>query len=88
MLGFGGTFSIESPSSYSPVAKGVIRDLGIDVSSYSRHLDNKVYPSFGLKQKIFFTRKPSAPIILLSSLPINAARTPRRPGKSSRPQRP
>ena len=57
MLGFGGTFSIESPAPYSPVAKGVIRDLGIDVSSYSRHLDNKVYPSFGLKQKIFFDQE-------------------------------
>jgi hypothetical protein len=35
MLGFGGTYSIESPAPYSPVAKGVVRDLGIDVSSYS-----------------------------------------------------
>ena len=37
MLGYGGTYSIESPAPYSPVAKGVIRDLGIDVSSYSKH---------------------------------------------------
>jgi spermidine dehydrogenase len=57
MLGFGGTFSIESPAPYSPVAKSVIRDLGIDVSSYSRHLDDKVYPSLGLKQKIFFDQE-------------------------------
>ncbi len=57
MLGFGGTYSIESPAPYSPVAKGVIRDLGIDVSSYAKHNDEKLYPSLGLKQKIFFDRE-------------------------------
>jgi spermidine dehydrogenase len=57
MLGFGGTFSIESPAPYSPVAQGVVRDLGIDVSSYSRHLDSKLYASLGLKQKIFFDQE-------------------------------
>jgi spermidine dehydrogenase len=57
MLGFGGTFSIESPAPYSPVAKGVIRDLGIDVSSYAKHLDEKAYDSLGLKNKYFFDRE-------------------------------
>lgn len=57
MLGFGGTFSIESPAPYSPVAQGVVRDLGIDVSSYSKHLDSKLYASLGLKQKIFFDQE-------------------------------
>ena len=41
MLGFGGTFSIESPAPYSPVAKGVIRDLGIDVSTYTKAFGQK-----------------------------------------------
>jgi spermidine dehydrogenase len=57
MLGFGGTFSIESPAPYSSVAKGVIRDLGIDVSSYAKHLDKKPYDSLGLKKKYFFDRE-------------------------------
>ena len=57
MLGFGGTFSIESPAPYSAVAQGVVRDLGIDVSSYSKHLDNKLYTSLGLKQRIFFDQE-------------------------------
>jgi len=57
MLGYGGTYAIESPAPYSPVAKGVIRDLGIDVSSYSRHNDDKLYPSLGLKPKIFFDQE-------------------------------
>src|ERR1700677_1542068 len=57
MLGFGGTYSIESPAPYSPVAQGVVRDLGIDVSSYSKHLDSKLYASLGLKQKLFFAQE-------------------------------
>src|SRR5271156_1084272 len=57
MLGFGGTYSIESPAPYSPVAKGVIRDLGIDVSSYARHNDKALYPSLGLKERIFFDKE-------------------------------
>jgi spermidine dehydrogenase len=57
MLGYGGTYAIESPAPYSPVAKGVIRDLGIDVSSYSKHNDDELYSSLGLKPKIFFDQE-------------------------------
>src|ERR1700753_3776835 len=57
MLGFGGTFSIESPAPYSPVAKGVIEGLGIDVPSYSKHLDDRPYDSLGLKKKYFFDKE-------------------------------
>jgi len=56
-LGFGGTFSIESPAPYSPVAKGVIEELGIDVPSYSKYLAKNLYPSFGLHPKIFFDKE-------------------------------
>ena len=50
-LGFGGTFSIESPAPYSAVAKGVIEELGIDVSSYSKYFNKNLYPSAGLRPK-------------------------------------
>lgn len=43
-LGFGGTFSIESPAPYSAVAKGVIQELGIDVPSYRKYFDKNLYP--------------------------------------------
>ncbi len=56
-LGFGGTFSIESPAPYSAVAKGVIEELGIDVPSYSRYFDKKLYPSAGLRPRIFFDKE-------------------------------
>jgi spermidine dehydrogenase len=53
-LGYGGTFSIESPAPYSKVARGLIEELGIDVSSYPKYHDAKLYPSFGLHPRIFF----------------------------------
>src|SRR5208282_340608 len=53
-LGFGGTFSIESPAPYSAVAKGVIEELGIEVTSYSKYVDRKLYSSLGLSPHIFF----------------------------------
>jgi spermidine dehydrogenase len=56
-LGFGGTFSIESPAPYSAVSKGVIEELGIDVPSYAKHLDKNLYRSFGLRPKIFFDKE-------------------------------
>ncbi len=56
-LGFGGTFSIESPAPYSAVAKGVIEELGIDVPSYSKYLNKNLYRSQGLRSKIFFDKE-------------------------------
>ena len=56
-LGFGGTFSIESPAPYSAVAKAMIEELGIDVPSYSKYLDKNVYDSRGLRPTIFFDKE-------------------------------
>ena len=56
-LGFGGTFSIESPAPYSAVAKGVIEELGIDVPSYSKYFDKHLYRSFELYPKFFFDKE-------------------------------
>jgi spermidine dehydrogenase len=57
LLGFGGTFSIESPAPYSSIAKAMITDLGIDVASYPQYVDKKLYPSQGLSEHIFFDKE-------------------------------
>ena len=57
MLGFGGTFSIESPAPYSAVAKGLIEELGIDVPAYPKYANRDLYRSFGLGPKIFFDKE-------------------------------
>jgi len=56
-IGFGGTFSIESPAPYSAVAKGVVEELGIDVSSYSKYLNKRLYPAAGMHPKVFFDKE-------------------------------
>jgi spermidine dehydrogenase len=56
-LGFGGTYSIESPEPYSAVAKGVIQELGIDVPSFPKYVSKDLYRSLGLKPRIFFDKE-------------------------------
>ncbi len=56
-LGFGGTFSIESPAPYSAVAKGVIEELGIDVPSYSKYVNRDLYHSQGMRPRFFFDKE-------------------------------
>jgi len=57
MLGFGGTFSIESPAPYSAVARSLVEELGIDVAAYSKFVNPKVYNSRNLQHKIFFDKE-------------------------------
>jgi spermidine dehydrogenase len=56
-LGFGGTYSIESPEPYSAVSKALIEELGIDVPSYPKYVSKDLYRSLGLKPHIFFDKE-------------------------------
>jgi spermidine dehydrogenase len=57
LLGFGGTFSIESPAPYSSIAKSVIQELGIKVASYPNYVAKDLYRSYGLAPSIFFDKE-------------------------------
>jgi spermidine dehydrogenase len=57
LLGYGGTYSIESPEPYSAVAKSVIEELGIDVASFPKYLDRDLYGANGRVPKIFFDKQ-------------------------------
>ena len=57
LLGYGGTYSIESPDPYSAVAQGLIEELGIEVSSFPKYLDRDLYRSMGRVPKIFFDKE-------------------------------
>lgn len=54
----GGTLEIDSPRPYSPVAEGLIRQLGIDVRALSRKVEHKkFYGALGLEKGAFFDRE-------------------------------
>jgi spermidine dehydrogenase len=57
LIGYGGTYSIESPEPYSAVSKALIEELGIDVSAFPKYLQRDVYGSLGRVPKIFFDKE-------------------------------
>lgn len=70
VIGFGGTYSIESPAPYSAVAKALIEELGIDVPSYPKYVSKDLYTSLGLKPCVFFDKETFG----ADKLVVNAAR--------------
>ncbi len=73
LLGFGGTFSIESPAPYSAVAKGVVEDLGIDVASYPKYVSKDLYSSLGMRPNIFFDKETfGVDKLVINPAPIGA----------------
>ena len=79
-LGYGGTFSIESPAPYSTVAKSLVEELGIDVPSFSKYVSRDLYRSSGLAPKIFFDKETfGADKLVINPLQNGATETSDKP---------
>jgi spermidine dehydrogenase len=74
LLGYGGSFSIESPAPYSAVAKGLIQELGIDVGNFPKHIAREVYSSAGLVPSVFFDKETfGSDVLTVNPLPIGGS---------------
>lgn len=54
-IGYGGTEQIfPGPAAYSPDARGLLKDIGIDTNRFYQAFDQNLYKSLGLKKGVFF----------------------------------
>jgi spermidine dehydrogenase len=75
-LGFGGTFSIESPAPYSAVAKALVEELGIDVSSFNKYFAKGFYRSQGMQPAVFFDEETfGRDVLATGSTPFESGET-------------
>jgi spermidine dehydrogenase len=57
LIGYGGTQTITGPNLYSPQAKQLLKDLGIEVKRFEKYYDQKFYESRGMGQAVFFDKE-------------------------------
>lgn len=58
IIGYGGSQSIQSPRTlYSDVARGLLRDLGVEIGRFATAFDRNLYSSLGLSRGVFFARE-------------------------------
>ena len=56
LIGYGGTQAIENRRGWSPVAKGLRDELGIDTDRFFTAVDQTLYTKLGMGQGVFFDR--------------------------------
>ena len=57
LIGYGGTQSIAGPRFYSAEARGLFKDLGIEVERFEKYFDQNYFSSRGLSHAIFFDKE-------------------------------
>ncbi|MCH8060851.1 MAG: NAD(P)/FAD-dependent oxidoreductase, partial [Proteobacteria bacterium] len=57
LVGCGGSESISSPTSYSAVAKKLLKDLTIDVQRFYEYYERDFYKKYNLRDAMFFDEK-------------------------------
>jgi spermidine dehydrogenase len=57
IIGYGGTQTITGPNLYSPQAKQLFKDLGIEVRRFQKYYDKNFYKSRGMGEAVFFDKE-------------------------------
>jgi spermidine dehydrogenase len=58
IIGYGGSESLQSPRSlWSDAAKGLLRELGVDIARFDTAFERGLYHSLGLSRGMFFPRE-------------------------------
>ena len=57
LIGYGGTFAIDSPAPYSAVASALVAELGVDLSRWARMVERGLYTGLGMGAGVFFDRE-------------------------------
>jgi spermidine dehydrogenase len=71
LIGYGGSQSIQSPKTlWSEVAKGLLRDLGVEISRFDAAFDRGFYSSLGLSRGVFFDRETFGRDALVAGDPL------------------
>src|SRR5215471_14352196 len=81
LIGYGGSQSLQSPKTlYSPVARGLLRELGVTLGAFETAFDRSFYSSLGLSRGVFFAREAFGRDVLVAgdalTVPPNAATQP------------
>lgn len=72
LLGYGGSESLQSPKAlYSEVAKGLLKDLGVDIARFETAFERKLYPSLGLSRGVFFASEAFGRDVLVTGDPAS-----------------
>jgi spermidine dehydrogenase len=86
VIGYGGSESIQSPKTlYSDAAKGLLRDLGVEVTRFETAFERRLYPSRGLSRGVFFAREAFGRDVLAVGDALTGADDPARRAPNAKP---
>jgi spermidine dehydrogenase len=71
IVGYGGSQSFQSPNTlWSAGARGLLRELGVDLRRFETAFDRALYPSLGLSRGVFFSREAFGRDVLVPGEPL------------------
>jgi spermidine dehydrogenase len=74
IIGYGGSQSIDSPQTqWSADAKGLLRDLGVDIRRFETAFEQGLYASLGLSRGLFLPREHYGRDVLVAGDPLTVS---------------